>query len=212
MAPSQLLVNFDAMNPLDYFVIILVTLTFMIGLYQFYLWSGRHFISHARGLKTPIDKWFKYNPSWVWIYVGLYYPVILFSIFSSINMRHFTYGLFSYFILVSILISFYIFFPVKTTARWHEYHGYRGISEKMMGLIRRTDVSANCFPSMHVSVSTLTSLHLMSNLHYLGYWPVLFPVVISLSVLYTKQHYFMDIPLAVILGWVAFKIFQFMYF
>ena len=64
---------------------------------------------------------------------------------------------------------------------------------------------------MHVSVSTLTSLHLLTNYPPLGMWVWSFPILISLSALYTKQHFFYDLIPGALVGLVAFKAYLFIY-
>jgi uncharacterized membrane protein YbhN (UPF0104 family) len=59
-------------------------------------------------------------------------------------------------------------------------------------------------PSMHTSVAMLTALYLQP---HLGTWAFLFPVVIGLSCLFTKQHYVVDLPAGAALGWVAYRVF-----
>jgi membrane-associated phospholipid phosphatase len=59
---------------------------------------------------------------------------------------------------------------------------------------------------MHTSVAMLTALHLFTDF---GLWAFAFPVLIGLSCLYTKQHYVIDVPAGVVLGWVTFQLFRF---
>jgi len=65
---------------------------------------------------------------------------------------------------------------------------------------------------MHVSVATLTALHLYNNLKpFVGQYAVLlflFPVLIATSSLCTKQHYFADVLTGAILGYVNYKLFE----
>jgi membrane-associated phospholipid phosphatase len=66
---------------------------------------------------------------------------------------------------------------------------------------------------MHVSVATLTALHLYNNLKpFVGQCAVLvflFPVLIATSSLCTKQHYLADVLSGAIFGYVNYKLFQF---
>jgi membrane-associated phospholipid phosphatase len=64
---------------------------------------------------------------------------------------------------------------------------------------------------MHISVSTLTSLHLQQNIAGVGNWIFLFPVAIGISALYTKQHFFLDLLPGAVVGWGAFQIYLLMY-
>ena len=45
-------------------------------------------------------------------------------------------------------------------------------------------------------------------LDVVGYYPFLFPVIIALSALWTKQHYVVDVVAGVPLGWLAWKAYE----
>jgi membrane-associated phospholipid phosphatase len=70
------------------------------------------------------------------------------------------------------------------------------------------DARSNSFPSMHTSVATLTALHLAP---IFGPWVFLFPLLIGLSCVFTKQHYLIDIPTGALLGWLVFFLFRLLY-
>ena len=53
----------------------------------------------------------------------------------------------------------------------------------------------------------LTALHAQSQL---GPSVFLFPALIAVSCVYTKQHYLVDLPAGAALGWMAFRVFQWM--
>ena len=77
----------------------------------------------------------------------------------------------------------------------------------MLAFVHSFDKLVNSIPSMHVSVATLTALYLQTAFfpHY-GAWAALafmFPVLIALSALFTKQHYVYDILPGVAFGWLA---------
>jgi len=57
-------------------------------------------------------------------------------------------------------------------------------------------------------VATLTAMHLLPQLGPLVF---LFPVLIALSCLFTKQHYVVDIPAGAALGWFTFQAFRLLY-
>lgn len=68
------------------------------------------------------------------------------------------------------------------------------------------DGRANSFPSMHVPVATLTTLHLLPQP---GPWTWAFPVPIAPSCLFSKQHYLVDLPAGSALGWIVYALFKF---
>jgi len=101
----------------------------------------------------------------------------------------------------------FVIFPVKLPSEWRKNTKGKGISHKLMQTVTKFDGESNCFPSMHVSVAMLTALHLLYNAPFLGAWVFSFPILISLSALYTKQHYFMDLIPGAILGWAVFEVY-----
>jgi len=52
----------------------------------------------------------------------------------------------------------------------------------------------------------LSAMHFMASDLNLGYWPLLFPISIALSALYTKQHFIADLLPGALLGWAVFNI------
>ena len=193
----------------DYFIIIIITLVFMLGVHSIYMWGSTNFGNPARGIATIFDHKFPYRPGWVWVYVSIY-PIIIITSYTAKDMQQFTYGLFSYFMLIIILMVFYLLFPVRMPSSWHRYKGNKA-SERLLRLIRKGDTSRNCFPSLHVSAATLTAYHVMFNLPQFGLWPLAYPILISLSVLFTKQHFIMDAPPGFIVGWVVFGVYKYVY-
>src|SRR5262249_57948553 len=80
---------------------------------------------------------------------------------------------------------------VRPLETWRTQSTQRTWSERFLALVQRFDDRSNSFPSMHTAVAMLTALHLYPRL---GPWALLFPVVIGLSCLFTKQHYVLDVP------------------
>ncbi|MBS3104816.1 phosphatase PAP2 family protein [Candidatus Woesearchaeota archaeon] len=208
---NKLLLGISQQTALDYVISIIIAILFMRGIHDLYLFAYKHRLAKVKNLEIFVDSWFSYKPNWVWVYVSLY-PVIIISAYTTKSINQFTYSLFSYFILALILMIFYILFPVKVPEKWHKVlHRGNSFPEKMMISVRKFDAPGNCFPSMHVSAATLTVLHLMANLPQLGIIPLIYLLLISMSVLYTKQHYIADIIPGYVVGWISYKIFESLY-
>jgi membrane-associated phospholipid phosphatase len=184
----------------------LILSTFLIvGVYQFYFWCQRNYLTEPRELKLPVDDWIPYKPGWVWIYSFLYYPVILYINMIVGSAREFIYIASSYLLLLLFQMAFFLFYPVATPQFWRETNGRRTYSERFLAFVQSFDSSSNSFPSMHTSVAMLTAMYLYPNL---GVWAFAFPVLIGLSCLFTKQHYLIDVPAGAALGWVVFHLFN----
>ena len=189
----------------DYVINLTLSVFLIIGVYQFYFWCQRNHLRNPRELKLPADDWIPYRPNWVWIYSFLYYPIILYTNLIVQSPRDFTHLAVSYMLLLGFQMAFFVTFPVVTPEGWRASNGRRTYSERFLALVQSFDASSNSFPSMHVSVATLTALHLYPSL---GAWTVSFPVLIGLSCLFTKQHYLIDIPAGAALGWVTYHVFS----
>jgi membrane-associated phospholipid phosphatase len=197
-------------NGTDYIVLFIMAVLVIIGIYQFYFWCQRNNKRAPVELPCFVDNWFTLKPWWIWVYSGIYYPVIVFMIFSFRDMRHFNYTCISFFVLLLIQMIFFVYFPVKTPDSWRNLVPGNSITHRFMRYVQTLDQSNNCFPSMHISVSTLTSLHLMANIDGVGTWIFIFPILIGFSALYTKQHFFLDLLPGAVVGWFSYQVFVWM--
>ena len=184
----------------DYAINLVLSVFLIVGVYQFYFWCQRNHLAAPRELRLRLDDWIPYWPSWVWIYSCIYYPLILYLNFVMESPRHFTHVAVSYMLLLGLQMAFFVLFPVTTPEHWRSFNRQRTLSERFLALVQRFDARSNSFPSMHVSVAMLTSLHLLPQLGVLAF---AFPLLIALSCLFTKQHYLLDLPAGAALGWVV---------
>lgn len=186
----------------DYAVDMVLTVFIIFGIYQFYFWCQRNTMRPPRELSSRFDDLIPFRPGWVWIYSGLYYPLIVFGNFCIASPREFGRAAISFIALLFAHMAIFVVFPVATPAHWRHYHAHDGLSERLLAFVHSYDGRSNCFPSMHTSVAMLTALHLYS---HMGPWAWVFPVLISISCLYTKQHYIVDLPAGAALGWAAYQ-------
>src|SRR5882724_11440243 len=192
----------------DLIIQLCLSVILIIGIYQFYFWCQRNPLVAPRQLRLRIDDAIPYLPSWVWIYSCLYYPVIVYINFVTESPRHFLYLAMSYLVLLALQMAFFVVFPVATPAQWREGVVGPGRSERLLAFVQRFDARSNSFPSMHTSVAMLTALHLYP---CIGASALLFPVLIGLSCVFTKQHYVVDVPAGAALGWLVFGLFRLLY-
>ena len=196
------------MKPIDYAVTLVMSVILIIGIYQFYFWCQRNHVTQPRELKMAVDDLIPYRPGWVWIYSCLYYPVIAYINFVMQSPRQFLHVAMSFVILLAMQMTFFLLFPVITPEAWRANNQRRDLSERLLAFVQSFDGRANSFPSMHVSVATLTALHLMPNL---GMCAMAFPLLIGLRCLFTKQHYLIDLPAGAVFGGAAFWCYQVAY-
>jgi hypothetical protein len=152
------------MNILDYLVNSLIAVVLIVGSYQFYFFLQRRHVRKPIEFSSRIDELIPFRPGWVWVYTALYYPVILLGVLTIDSFAQFNYTAFSFIVLLAMQLLAFFIFPVRTPAGWREYKLEESLSTRFLGLIQRYDAPSNSFPSMHVSVATLTALHLYNNL------------------------------------------------
>lgn len=198
------------MTILDHLVNLTLAVVLIVGAYQFYFWCQRRTAHRARWFTFPIDDRIRLRPHWIWIYSGIYYPAIGVVVTSVTNLRQFNYMAFSYFVLLALHVLIFLVYPVEVPPHWRQWQTESAPSPsyRFLSFVQMFDARSNCFPSMHVSVATLTALHTARNLPCGPALPVLFVVLIALSCILTKQHYLIDIPGGVLLGWLCFRVFM----
>jgi len=129
------------------------------------------------------------------------YPAILYLNLVATSPAHFTRMAFGFVLLLVMQMVCSAVFPVATPGHWREMTAQHSAGLRFLKFVRYFDGPTNCFPSMHVSVATLTALHASQTL---GPWAWLFPVLIAISCVLTRQHYVVDLPFGAALGVLAF--------
>ena len=191
----------------DYVLHLVLSVFLIIGVYQFYFWCQRNVSKRTFNLGIAIDERIPYWPRWVWVYSFLYYPVILYINLVIDSPRQFTHIATSYIILLGFQMIAFMIFPVQTPEHWRTCVARRNLSERFLAFVQSIGGRSNCFPSMHCSVAMLTALHLLP---LVGPTIFAFPALIGLSCVFTKQHFVIDVPGGLTLGWATHKLFLIM--
>jgi membrane-associated phospholipid phosphatase len=186
---------------------LILSIVLIVGTYQFYFLTQRHQFSPIRTFKFSWDEKIPFIAWWSWVYSFLYYPAILLLNWIVQDSMQFTLVAFSFMLLLVMQMLAFYFFPVATPAHWRSYNKGQSTSERFLLFVQRFDQSTNCFPSMHVSVAMLTALHALP---VLGPWVYLFPLLIAISCIFTKQHYLIDLPFGALLGALAYAMYYFL--
>lgn len=192
------------------FIELLTTVVLIVGGYQFYFWAQRQTFRPARYALTRFDAMISFDPRWVWIYSGLYYPMILLAALTTPTWEAYAYCVGCFLTLLAIQVAFFISFPVAIPAYWRNTLEVKAgrvdhpISMKMLDMVWSYDKLRNSLPSMHVSVAMMVDLTIWENWPLAGYVGGLFPLLIAASALKTKQHYVVDVVPGAILGAAVF--------
>lgn len=203
------------MHGFDYCVLFVLAIFLIVGTYQFYFFPQRHNFKKPIELRCKLDDMIPFKPVWVWIYSGLYYPIIIVLVLSVDSFKQFAYTALSFFCLLAMQLVFFFLLPVRVPEDWRRYETTATVSTKFLALVHSYDDCTNCFPSMHVSVATLTAYHLYANISSsIGGVAILsfaFPILIAISTLFTKQHYLADLPAGFLLGYLNYRFFDIYY-
>ena len=147
----------------------------------------------------------------IWVYLSIYF---MYGITYYLAKDHLNLSKYLYASLFQVIISVSIFLVWPTTYPRHLYPLPNGIdrnTEFIFSLIRNIDTPASCCPSLHVSTAFLTSFIFLEEQK--RKFPLFFiwAVIISLSTLSTKQHYFWDVLGGFIVAVLSYVLF-FQYF
>jgi len=149
---------------------------------------------------TWLDRAVPFSPHWVWVYQSIYLLLPLGWLCETADqIRRYARG---FLLLAAVGFACFLCWPIA---------GPRPPqlpADPMYRLLVSYDSSANCFPSLHmalaayaaataVAVTTGPSRRLFSIV--LPAWVAL----IAYSTLATKQHYWIDLPPGILLGWLA---------
>ncbi len=154
-------------------------------------------------VQLPIDRWIGFWPQWVWGYQSIFFllPIPFLAISRNDIAR---YGI-GFVLIMLAAFSCFILFPIQgPRPAWAPTSG-------MYGLVTRYDLPLNNFPSLHLAVATYSAsvaIHISrGNLRRV--FMIILPawvLLIGYSALATKQHFAIDLPPGILLGWAARRV------
>jgi membrane-associated phospholipid phosphatase len=153
-------------------------------------------------LENFIDRAIPLVPEFYWIYI-LYYPLCFTPIFILKDIDIYRKVALSFFL--EFLIAFLIFLIIPVRMIQPEITG-TSISEIALKKLYNFDPGFNVFPSLHVANMVLITFIFYDFSKFWGRVFLGLTILISVSILFVKQHYFWDIPSGVLLGWVVYYI------
>ena len=153
-------------------------------------------------LETWLDAYIPFAPYFVFAYY-LYYPWVLLPIPILRDRQVFYHTIFAFWLLQTTALVSYLALPSRMV---RPVLTGDGIAMDMVRAMYKADPGFNLLPSLHVAHSTLIALV------FWKYGRKYFPVVaagtlmISISTVFIKQHYVIDIPAGLVYAGVAFYI------
>ena len=174
-----------------------------------YRWLGDNTdVTTAANLSTALDRAIPFLPWTIfvysWVYSQMFYPIF---IIRSEDLFWRTVKAFIF--IVSVDLIFYWLFPVTAWGFRPEYSDIEATSFALWGikLTFFVDPPTNLFPSQHLSSTMLACLAAWKARPAWGKIILPLAILISLSILTTKQHYIADGVAAGVLTYIAWWIF-----
>lgn len=156
----------------------------------------------AAVLYTPYDGIIPFVPAWIIIYIsGFLTPMLLY--FFITDMIFFRRAALSYIVMLCAAYATYLIYPVTVILRPEKISS---VLAPVFQLFYSVDPPYNAFPSLHVSQPLLAA---MFAYHYdkKYWWMFLWAALISVSTLFTKQHYILDVISGIVLAVFAYLLF-----
>jgi len=147
-------------------------------------------------LKTIIDDTIPLIRHWVWFYY-LYFIAIVFPIFFIKTRSELWRGLAAFTITAVVSLAVYAFW--RTEIIRPKIIG-DDISAYLLKLVYEGDKPYNCFPSQHVAYSWTAMFIAFKQNKWAGIIALVMAILISLSTLFIKQHWFVDVPAGIMLA------------
>ena len=181
----------------------LAVLSFFLAGYFFF---GHFYIQEPQTLPlTWIDKNTPLMPWTIWVYISEYLIFFL-LIFYTKTPQLMKRMIVAFSLCLSGSFIVFFFYPTLLPAyyRLHLEAGEFNLNIWMFNLIKTIDVPGNCFPSLHVAICFLAGFVFLDVAPRRAFILILWTVMICVSTLTTKQHYFYDIPSGFLLALLSF--------
>jgi membrane-associated phospholipid phosphatase len=151
-----------------------------------------------------IDRAIPVAPAWVFVYASLSISILL-PLFVVRDRALLVRALKAYLFVWIIGLAGFLAFP--TIAPRPVSVAADGFAAWCLRLTYSLDTRYNCFPSLHVAQTFVAALTCSRVHRNLGIAAVLWAVLVSVSTLFTKQHYFVDIIAGALMAAIAYLLF-----
>ncbi|MFH1637225.1 MAG: phosphatase PAP2 family protein [Candidatus Woesearchaeota archaeon] len=155
---------------------------------------------NAGTMVTRIDELIPFVPSFIVFYFAFFILMVL-PFFIIEGIQEYRKVIASYLLIVFVSAIFFILLPAKIARP--EITGST-IVLSTVAWIYSIDAPLNTFPSMHVSITTLVALVTLRCRRDLAKYVVPLALLVVLSTLFVKQHYFLDAVGGIVLGVLAY--------
>jgi membrane-associated phospholipid phosphatase len=163
-----------------------------------------HFKKHI--LEIELDKLIPFEPIWVFVYASMYVIVILPFVYVK---NHLLYRRMFFSFCCTGLIAYVIFLVYPTYDILRPVTNPFDFQRFFLAIDNAHDSPYNCFPSLHVGFSMTAGLWTYyADRSKLGLAILIWAILVSVSVLFVKEHYIADLLGGGVLSSSMFMIFS----
>jgi len=155
-------------------------------------------------LQTPIDQIIPFIPAAVLLYLSIFVLAFL-PYFAITNRKIYNKVIYTFFAITIFAFAIFILFPVQMLRP--EIHA-QTIFESMMTILYASELPFNCFPSLHVAVSFLSAFIVCKFKRKYALPVLIWAFLVSASIVFIKQHYFLDAVGGFLLAVIAYLFFD----
>jgi len=160
------------------------------GFCALYIFTGRvHLLAPAPLPRWAIDRLIPFIDWTVWVYHTQFF-FLLFGVWAIKQTTNISRTLYA--MAMASALSFAVFLVYPTTLP-RASMASDAVTGQAFAFLYAIDPATNCFPSLHVALAALAALGVAHESKRLGAIALLWAVLIGLSTLTTRQHYFVDV-------------------
>lgn len=153
---------------------------------------------------TPLDTWVPLSPIWTYIYAFIFLIAVLPTAF--INDRQLFHKMaLAYVVVQCVAFAIFVLFPVRMTLR-PETIPIDSFHTWGLQLCYFVDKPVNCCPSLHVAMAFLGALCTYKADRTIGKLCIALAVAISLSTMFVKQHFVLDVMVGLAVSTLSYKL------
>lgn len=148
---------------------------------------------------SMIDDFIPFIDWTVWVYNAQFFFLLfcLMAVKKNVNISRALYSMFA-----ASLLSFLVFAVYPTSVPRIHLAG-KGLTRTAFDFLYLIDSSANSFPSLHVSLAWLAAFSVCDEYGKKGLIALIGALLITVSTMTTKQHYFIDVIAGLALMWLC---------
>jgi membrane-associated phospholipid phosphatase len=165
-------------------------------------------VIHSYSFWSPFDGVVPFVPEFIWIYHTLIPVIVATTIFSMQRREVFFKTIVALSLSVVVLTAFHLIFPSYYPRQEIEPISFFSASLWLVELTRELDAACNTFPSGHVALAWILYFCIRDSdcakrkKSLRGFY-LLWAVLISLSTLFLKQHYVLDVVAGIVLAHIS---------